>query len=135
MSKNNLQSRWNIDNNLSSPFLRTRRFQLGTRQEQSERHHINRKIIGNINIPTTGGTAIGNGFLREVTLNIDLTDKTINNIDAIVVKNYVGVVTDTFLVTIKNITTSSITFNIFRVESNVGWGGQFKLYYFLTYFL
>lgn len=129
MSKNNFKSRWNIDNNLSSPSLRTRKFQLGTGQENP----INRNIIGNINIPTTGGTAIGNGFLREVTLNIDLTDKTINNIDAIVVKNYVGVVTDTFLVTIKNITTSSITFNIFRVESNVGWGGQFKLYYFLTF--
>lgn len=134
MSTNKFQNSLIINENLSTPSLRTRNFQLGARRNQSERRGIPRKIIGNINIPTTGGTAIGNGFLREVTINLNLTYKNISRINAIVVKNYVGVVTDTFLVTIKNITSSSITFNILRVDANTGWSGQFKLYYFLTTF-
>lgn len=83
----------------------------------------------------TGNIAIGTSTTSEkdVTLSNDLTGKTINNIQAIVVKNYPSVVTDTFTVTIKNITLSSIVFTVHRVDANTGWGGTFNLYYLIFF--
>lgn len=83
----------------------------------------------------TGNTAIGTSTAveKEVTVSIDLTGKTINNIQAIVVKNYTSVVTDTFTVTIKNITSSSIVFKVHREDGNSGWNGTFYLYYLIFF--
>lgn len=83
----------------------------------------------------TGNIAIGTSTTSEkdVTLSIDLTKKTISNIQAIVVKNYTSVVPDTFTVTVKNDTSSSIVFTVHRVDVSTGWGGTFNLHYLIFF--
>lgn len=123
MSQTIYNNEINVSNNLStSQTLHSNSIQFGQ----------NGSSFGSM---ITGNTAIGSSteVEKEVTVSIDLTGKTINNIQAIVVKNYTSVVTDTFTVTIKNITSSSIVFKVYRKDANSGWAGNFYLYYLIFF--